>query len=365
MKKWTRLRIEGANIDRQFDKMIKAGIIAKDIKKTSRLTIEFSISHFQKNKALDFFDSECYNVLTIDNALVSSFLYFCKTRFVFVACILTFVLATCWLDDFIWRVEINSQIDKVAVEKVLKENGVWIGSGKLIDLDKTENLLCNNLSDINYAIVSIKGCTLFVDVYKKTTPQQIEEKDEKNIYATKDGVISRIVVVRGTARVSVGDSVSKGQLLIEGVRTFNDQMSQPVRAIGEVYATVCTYGQTRVDRFETKLVKTGKSKKVFGLKLFGFEISPPDNIFDFSIEEQSQYTFFPLPVTVITKTVYEAEQQKTETYFDEQLCKQKALEKALKTVGAKYDDVQYKIEQDDKNIFVTAKVFAQQRIDTY
>jgi len=27
--------------------------------------------------------------------------------------------------------------------------------------------------------------------------------------------------------------------------------------------------------------------------------------------------------------------------------------------------VQYKIEQDDKNIFVTAKVFAQQRIDTY
>ena len=30
---WARLRVEGLNIDRQFDKMIKSGITAKDIKR--------------------------------------------------------------------------------------------------------------------------------------------------------------------------------------------------------------------------------------------------------------------------------------------------------------------------------------------
>jgi len=40
---WTRLRIEGTNIDRQFDKMIKSGITAKDIKRQNKKCIEFCL----------------------------------------------------------------------------------------------------------------------------------------------------------------------------------------------------------------------------------------------------------------------------------------------------------------------------------
>ena len=54
-----------------------------------------------------------------------------------------------------------------------------------------------------------------------------------------------MVVVSGTPRVQVGDQVKKGQLLIEGVRTNSDQTTQPVRAVGQVFADINYCGSAK------------------------------------------------------------------------------------------------------------------------
>ena len=68
---YVRYRVEGLNIDRQFDKMIKSGITAKDIKRRDKKCIEFSLPVAQAKQGIDFFASECYNILTINNAVIS------------------------------------------------------------------------------------------------------------------------------------------------------------------------------------------------------------------------------------------------------------------------------------------------------
>ncbi|MBR2303087.1 MAG: sporulation protein YqfD [Clostridia bacterium] len=364
---WTRLRIEGTNINRQFDKMIKSGITAKDIKRQNKKCIEFCLPASQLKRGIDFFASECYNVLTINNALICTFVQFLKKRFVFALCFALMVASLFVLQGYIWKVDISGDMDERVVQRVLDESGFVVGIAKnKISLDEAENLVCNKLPQAKYAIVSIKGSTLFVKVFKKQQPQNvIDFNDAKNLYACCDGIISRIVVVSGTPRVQVGDQVKKGQLLIEGVRTNNDQTTQPVRAVGQVFADVNYVGSAKFNKYKTVFIKTGKSKKVFGLSLFGFKTKPNVNLFENQIKEEDVKTFFPLPIKITTTTVYQTEKQKQKDVFDEKFYKDLALKNAIQQGVLFFDDVVYEQVPCDDGIVIYAKIKAEKQIDTY
>ena len=142
---YVRYRVEGLNIDRQFDKMIKSGITAKDIKRRDKKCIEFSLPLSQAKQGLDFFASECYNVLTINNAVLCTFLTFLKRRCVFALCLVVMITSLFALGGYIWRVDISGDVDQSIVQQVLDQNGLCIGAKKSgISLDEAENLICNN-----------------------------------------------------------------------------------------------------------------------------------------------------------------------------------------------------------------------------
>jgi len=250
-------------------------------------------------------------------------------------------------------------------------NGLWVGVSKnSIKLDEAENAICNSMPNVNYAIVAIKGCTVFVTVYPKETPTEIVDYTKPNsIYATQDGVISRILLISGTARVKVGDSVKKGQLLIEGVRTFPDGSTEPVCAVGEVFATVGIKGESRFDDFKTQLVKTQEFTKFHSLQLLNFDSAKKiGQIYDNQIVETAQSTLFPLPVKIVTTTVYRAEETKVKQNIDDcrETCRQEALSYALsKLDGKKYTDVNYSEIKTEGGILVVAEVFVEIRLDTY
>jgi len=364
---WTRLRIEGTNIDRQFDKMIKSGITAKDIKRQNKKCIEFCLPASQLKRGIDFFASECYNVLTIDNALVCTFVQFLKKRFIFALCFALMVASLFVLQGYIWKIDISGDIDEKVVQRVLDESGFVVGTSKSkISLDEAENLVCNKLPQAKYAIVSIKGSTLFVKVFKKQQPQDVVDfNDAKNLYACCDGTISRIVVVSGTPRVQVGDQVKKGQLLIEGVRVNNDQTTQPVRAVGQVFADVNCVGSAKFNQYKTVYTKTGKNKKVFSLSLFGFKINANVNLFKNQIKEENIKSFFPLPIKITTTTIYQTEEQKQKDVFDEKIYKDLALKNAVQQGALFFDSVVYELVPCDDGIMVYAKIKTEKQIDTY
>lgn len=364
---WTRLRIEGTNIDRQFDKMIKSGITAKDIKRPSKKRIEFCLRASQLKQGIDFFASECYNVLTINNAPVCTFVDFLKKRFVFALCFVTLVASLFVLQGYIWKIEISGDMDEKVVQRVLDENGFAVGMQKdKICLDQAENLVCNKLPQAKYAIVSIKGSTLFVEVYKKQQPQDIIDFNEvKNLYACCDGVVSRMVVVSGTPRVKVGEQVKKGQLLVEGVRTNADGTTQPVRAVGQVFANVSYVGSAKFNEYKTTYIKTGKSKKVFNLCLFGFKTKSSIKIYENQTEETVVKTLFPLPVKIINTIVYQTEKHTEKDIFDQNKYNDLAFKNAIQQGVLTFDDVIYEQVPCDDGIVVYAKIKTEKQIDTY
>jgi similar to stage IV sporulation protein len=89
--------------------------------------------------------------------------------------------------------------------------------------------------------ISIRGVVAEVKVVKrKTAPQKIEACD---IVAGRDGVISRLIAIRGVPAVKEGDSVAQGDLLISGTIWHNDPtdgnfVSEDVPAGGIVEARV-------------------------------------------------------------------------------------------------------------------------------
>lgn len=364
---WTRLRIEGTNIDRQFDKMIKSGITAKDIKRPDKKCIEFCLRASQLKQGIDFFASECYNVLTINNAPVCTFVQFLKKHFVFALCIVALVSSLFVLQGYVWNIKISGDMDAKVVQRVLYDCGFSVGTAKnKIVLDKAENMVCNKLPQAKYAIVSIKGSTLFVEVYKKQQPQDIVDfNDVKNLYASCDGFVSRMVVISGTPRIEVGQRVEKGQLLIEGVRTNPDGTTVPVRAVGQVFADVNYVGSAKFNQYKTTYKKTGKNKKVFGLSLFGFSTNANENIFSNQTKEKTITTLFPLPVKITTTLVWQTKEQKEKDVFDEKVYKELALKNAMQQGVLVFDEVEYEQVVCDDGIVVYAKIKKEKQIDTY
>lgn len=371
MKSYVKIRAEGLNLDRQLDKMIKSGITVKDISRPYKKIIEFCVPYSQKNNALAFFPAECYNIIIIKTGGIAALRQFAARRAALVVCLLVFTASLFALSGFIWRVEIETDGDRAAVSKALEESGFFVGTHKSgVNLDEAENALCNKLPDIKYAIVSVKGCTLFVKTYAKEKPSDVVDLNKPNsIYAQSDGVVSRILVVSGTARVSVGDEVKKGQLLIEGVRTFPDQSTEPTCAVGEVYVIVGKKGRSRFEDYKTTLVKTGEYKRFFSLSLFNFSTAKDaPKAYDEQIAETKTAKLFPLPVVITTITVYKATTVREKQDFEKhrEACKQEALADALAQLGGTaYTDIVYSEIKCDGGVIVEAEVFAEVRADGY
>lgn len=369
MKLWIRLRVEGLNIDRQFARMTGSGVAVRDVDRKGHKTLEMSVIKSQKSNAVAFFPPECYNVTVIGEVGFAAALSAVKKRAVLAALCALFTVCVFVMGGYVWRVDIDAGDNTAAVVSLLRQNGLWIGAAKSgIDLDAAENLICNGLPGVKYAVVSLKGSTLTVKTYAKETPApQIDLNEPGSVYAAADGVITRMVVVSGTPRVSVGDEVKKGQLLIEGVRTFADGSVEPTRAVGEVYADVTATGSAVFDEYVTRFVKTGECKVRRGVSFLGYDGTKTPALYEHQIAESQSVTLFPLPITITVTRIYRAESVTEKLNFDDfrDEIREKALAAALMACGAESGSVVYGEIRNGGTVTVTAEVTARRAIGVY
>ena len=181
------------------------------------------------------------------------------------------------LSKFIWKIDVigNQNIGKDEILNLVEKDGLKIGIAKSkVDVKKIINQIRMERNDISWIGIEFKGTNAIVKIVEATKkPDIIDEKYFCNIVASKDAVITRIVVQNGTAQVKVGDTVKKGDILIAGWMQGEHTEKYFVNSAGEVKGKIQYTQIEKINKKETKKSKTGKMEKKYSIKINNFVIN--------------------------------------------------------------------------------------------
>lgn len=262
-------------------------------------------------------------------------------------------LAMLWvLSGYVWDIEIqgNAVHTDEMLAQFLNEIDIHTGQHKSsVDTTYLEEELRLKFGDISWVSARIEGTVLKIELKEaKVLTPDAESGQTGDIVAWQDGVIESMVTRSGTAKASVGDTVSAGDVLIEGrVDVYGEdeavKNTHYVRADGDICARVtwhCDdyYPAWYIQKNFTKSKKYQADFEVFG-KLFslGRAELPGENAEDaYSYDEVTQTTKyrltknFYLPFCIHIKTVRQYTPEKI-YYTEEQLAAlgAQAIEKKL------------------------------------
>lgn len=237
-----------------------------------------------------------------------------KKRYGMAAGLILFFVILNFMSGYGWNICIsgNKDVKSADIAASLKQIGIYEGVKiSSIDPEIMRNELLLKRSDLSWAAINIEGSKITVDVVETKKPD-VDDTAPSNLFSTDDGIIKKIEVKHGVSKVKVGDTVSKGQLLVSGVKEYEDLSADFEKSMGSIYAEV-KYEFTVAQPLKvTEYVKTGETKTKHLLNVFGF------NIPLYFGNESGSYEATPylkkfssgksyLPITVIQKTFYKTQ----------------------------------------------------------
>lgn len=129
----------------------------------------------------------------------------------------------------VWDIRIsgNETVSDRAIEETLASCGFSVGTSlRGFEADRMENDVL--MADHRLAWISInrKGTVAYVEV-RERTPRPAEEPNSPcDIIAAADGIIERVELEEGNVRVTAGQAVGKGEILVSGLY---DSMTMGIR----------------------------------------------------------------------------------------------------------------------------------------
>lgn len=227
-------------------------------------------------------------------------------RKVFLLGLILAVLFWMWSSLYIWDIELNGnyQITSDVFETFLQETDVHVGMRKdELDIETLEKEIRKKFPQITWTSAKLSGTRLKIDIKENDAPIITAVKEEEggsSLVAEYEGVIVSMIVRSGVPKVSIGDTVEKGTVLVEGlVPIYNEDTT--VREYNQVQADadiVIEHTRTFSAKLPFDYVKkeyTGRTKKRYFLRVGETEWKMPENrpflVYD-SVLKQSRPVLF-------------------------------------------------------------------------
>lgn len=150
-----------------------------------------------------------------------------RRKFLLVGIIL-FLLIFYLGSSFLWFIEIEglNTIKREEINKILLVRGIKTGVLKdRVSTDQLERELLKYEPRITWVNVRWQGTQLYIKIVEKKI---VNKTTAGNIYASRDGLIEEIIVLKGIAAVKEGNIVTEGQPLI--MATGNERARGIVKA---------------------------------------------------------------------------------------------------------------------------------------
>ncbi len=200
-----------------------------------------------------------------------------KKRKVFLFSFLIIAFLIFALSNFVWNIEIigNTSLTQEELINELNAQGLEIGSLKYkLDTNKIIEEMRLTNEKIAWIGIDIEGTNAKVTIVETTDKPEILDKDEYcNIVADKEAIIEKINVTNGTALVTEGDIVEKGDTLIAGWIEGQYTGMRYMHASGLIKAKVW-YSAEKYETFiQDEKVKTQNKENKYSIFLNKNEIN--------------------------------------------------------------------------------------------
>ena len=272
-----------------------------------------------------------------------------KKRKIFFILLILLVLIIGLSSCFVWNVEIKEEngyeLENIRedIEKAGLKSGVFKGK---INTKEIINKIRLERKDIAWMGIELKGTNAIVKLVKSDEKPDIINEDEYcNIISDKEGIITKISVQNGTANVKVGDTVKKGDILVNGWMEGKFTGIRYVHSLAEIEAKVWYTESIKIPYKVTETRYTGNEEEKYGIKFNNFQINFTKKYSKFKIYDTIEtenkiklFSDFYLPISIV-KTTYKEQEKIEKTYSVEE-----AKNIGIKQLEEKLDE---KIENKD------------------
>lgn len=355
LKRQTRITFEGLNIGRTLNRLAQQFTL-HDVYRQGKIC-QITVDSRVVRQVVAYLNEKCYNITAIKKIGGSFAISFLKKHFLIPVFSVLAIVIIAVSSNFCWKIEISGDYTGEEVMQALNECNVRVGVNLFrFNADELENKLSNQL-DAMYAVVNRSGSALYVNAVKrKQAEQPVDMHKRRDIVATASGKVKYLLCEQGTPLVKIGDTVKKGDVLIAGLRTFNDGTASNVYALGKVVLELSSSAFAKFSGVATETVETGNVFSTNAVLLFGKSYGklPPFETFR---TERTQTQIYPLNLTVEHITYYETAQITKKVTLAECLdeLKRQAMENAVQKADFNVQYTMYSVTERG----VTATVFGE------
>lgn len=289
-----------------------------------------------------------------------------KRKLFLAGCIIT-VAFLVWSTNYIWKIEFvgNYQITTDELMDFLSENHIKEGIKKRnLDIEGLEKEIRRNFKEVIWASARLSGIRLEIAIKENDAPiieEQVQSEPGKDLVSQYDGVIVSMIVRSGVPKVSIGEKISKGTLLVEGkVPVYNEDTTvRDFIYVNSDADIVLEHQRTFRETLSFDYVKqvyTGRTRKEryirLGLKKLSFPKASPFLVSDSVMNEYRPVLFEKLSIPFYFGTVihreymnyeYEYPIQEVEFYFQTKLL---SIMKDLEEKGVQIIEKNVKIDSN-------------------
>lgn len=253
------IRIEGLSFERLFNLAADNGIYLSDTDRVSYTNVDLLVSaaHYRKLKKIL---PHKYSMTVLKKAGIPFIFQTLWARKALLFGLLIIAGSVIAASMFVWEVRITGIDDSYDIKKELESLGIEMGTLKKdIDTGELERHFIIEHDEIAWIDMSLKGVVLYVEIVPSIpVPDVWDENTPCNIIAKKDGYITSVTALSGRAKVEVGDTVRKGDMLISGQIWDEGKDRLLFAARGEVFANVWYAAAESKPLFEETRVPTGR-----------------------------------------------------------------------------------------------------------
>ncbi len=378
---YVKVQIEGFFIQRFINLCISKGIFLDDTKHMSKSRIITNVSKDDfKNMCIVAKKTNC-KVKIVKKGGIPFLIHRYRKRKIFYVMFLLLLIFSFGITRFVWNIDVlgTEKIEKSEIIKILNDNGIKPGVRiSKIDIEKILNNIRLERDDISWVGAKIKGTNFIIEVKDaEEKPDIVDETKLSNIISNKKGIISKINVQSGTARVSEGDEVEEGTLLVEGVMEGKYTGNRYVNSRADIYAYV-VYSKAETCKINQEVKNnTGNEYNQYKIYFNNFKINLNKGVSNFknydTIETKKKLRLFSnyyLPIE-FEKINYKEVQIENKIYTVEEITNQlkaKLEKEILESIKGEYENFiesSYNVDTKNNEVTVTVNCKVEEKVGIY